>query len=62
MTTQLLTIGPDAQASRSVIRVQKAKVKNQQSTYEFTEQRIDDAPARTFTLTCHELIHPHLLN
>ncbi|MCR5888365.1 hypothetical protein LRS06_11435 [Hymenobacter sp. J193] len=63
MTTQLAPIvGPDAPATPSVIRIQKAKVKNQQLVCEFTEQRTDEAPPRAFTLTAHELVHPDLLH
>lgn len=63
MPTQLAPIvGPDTPATPSIIRIQKAKIKNQQLTCEFTEQRTDDAPARAFTLTAQELVHPDLLH
>ncbi|SHK70770.1 hypothetical protein [Hymenobacter psychrotolerans] len=63
MTTQLHAIvGPAAPATRSIIRVQKAKVKNQHLTCEFTEQRADDAPPRAFCLTAQEQVHPDLLH
>lgn len=63
MTTQLAPIvGPDAPATPSVIRIQKAKIKNQQLACEFTEQRTDEAPPRAFTLTAQELVHPDLLH
>ncbi|NVO29719.1 hypothetical protein [Hymenobacter lapidiphilus] len=66
MTTQLYPlVGPTdptaALASRSILRVQKARLKNQQLTCDFTEQRSDEAPLRTFTLTAQELVHPDLL-
>lgn len=63
MNTPLLPIvGPDAPAPRSIIRIQKARVKNQQLTCEFTEQRSDDAPPRAFTLAAQEQVHPDLLH
>lgn len=63
MTTQLAPIvGPDAPATPSIIRIQKAKVKNQQLTCDFTEQRTDESPPRAFTLTAQELVHPDLLH
>lgn len=63
MTTQLQAlVGPDAPATRSIIRVQKVKIKNQQLTCEFTEQRTDKAPPRGFFLICQELVHPDLLH
>ncbi|UOQ80988.1 hypothetical protein [Hymenobacter sp. 5414T-23] len=51
-------VGPEA--TTSIIRIQKAKVKEYQLTAEFTEQRDQDAPPRSFTLTSQELIHPDL--
>jgi hypothetical protein len=62
MSHLLPIVGPDAPATHSLIRVQKARIKNQQLTCEFTEQRTDDAPPRAFTLTCQELVHPDLLH
>ncbi|GGG35419.1 hypothetical protein [Hymenobacter glacieicola] len=63
MTIPLLPIvGPDAPAPRSIIRIQKARVKHQQFTCDFTEQRADDAPPRAFTLTAQEQVHPDLLH
>lgn len=60
MTTPLASIvGPDAPTTSS-IRIQKAKVKESLLTAEFTEQRDQDAPARSFTLISHELVHPDL--
>ncbi|NVO84273.1 hypothetical protein HW556_05215 [Hymenobacter sp. P5252] len=55
-------VGPAAPAGHSLIRVQKARLKNQQLQCEFTEQRTDDVPARTFALTCQETAHPDLLH
>ena len=53
---------PAAPASaHSILRVLKARVKNQQLTCDFTEQRTDEAPPRTFSLTAQELVHPDLL-
>jgi hypothetical protein len=48
--------------TRSIITIQKAKVKDQHLTCEFTEQRTDDAPPRAFALTCAEQVHPDLLH
>jgi hypothetical protein len=62
MSQLLPIVGPDTPATHSLIRVQKTRVKNQQLTCEFTEQRSDDAPPRAFTLTCQELVHPDLLH
>ncbi|QIX62718.1 hypothetical protein HER32_16680 [Hymenobacter sp. BT18] len=55
-------VGPDATSARSLIRVHKARVRYQQLTCEFTEQRADDTPPRAFSLTCQELVHPDLLH
>ncbi|WP_019949032.1 hypothetical protein [Hymenobacter aerophilus] len=57
-------VGPaaDEPAPRSILRIQKARVKHQQLQCEFTEQRTDQAPPRTFALTCQELVHPDLLH
>ncbi|SDY67993.1 hypothetical protein [Hymenobacter psychrophilus] len=56
-------VGPAAYepAPRSILRIQKARVKHQQLQCEFTEQRTDQAPTRIFALTCQELVHPDLL-
>lgn len=48
--------------ARSIITIQKVKVKDQRLTCEFTEQRTDDAPPRAFALTCTEQVHPDLLH
>ncbi|AII53810.1 hypothetical protein [Hymenobacter sp. APR13] len=59
MNQQLAPIvGPEA--VMSLIRIQKAKIKDYQLLCEFTEQRDPEAPARAFTLTSPELIHPDL--
>ena len=65
--SQLLPIvgpaGPDAgsqEAMPSIITIQKVKLKDQQLTCEFTEQRTQDAPPRAFALTCAEQVHPDL--
>ena len=55
--------GTDAgsqEAMPSIITIQKVKVKDQQLTCEFTEQRTQDAPPRAFALTCAEQVHPDL--
>ncbi|MBD2716704.1 hypothetical protein KBK19_16790 [Microvirga sp. STR05] len=52
------TVGPAA--VMSIIRIQKARIKDCQLLAEFTEQRDQDAPPRSFTLTSPELIHPDL--
>ena len=49
-----------AAATRSIIAIQKVRLKDQHLTCEFTEQRTDDAPPRTFALTCAEHVHPDL--
>ena len=52
---------PDSpEATTSIITIQKARVKDQHLTCEFTEQRTQDAPPRAFALTCTEQIHPDL--
>ena len=52
---------PDApEAALSIITIQKAKLKDQHLTAEFTEQRTQDAPPRAFALTCAEQVHPNL--
>ena len=59
MTAQLAPIvGPEA--AQSIIRIQKAKIKDYQLLAEFTEQRDQEAPPRSFALTSLELIHPDL--
>jgi hypothetical protein len=53
--------GPDtSEAVKSIITIQKAKLKDQHLTCEFTEQRTHDAPPRSFALTCAEHVHPDL--
>ena len=47
-------------ATPSIITIQKVKLKDQQLTCEFTEQRTQDAPHRAFALTCAEQVHPDL--
>ena len=47
-------------ATPSIITIQKVKLKDQQLTCEFTEQRTQDAPPRAFALTCAEQVHPDL--
>ena len=51
----------DPHAAASIITVQKVKLKDQHLTCEFTEQRHEEAPPRTFALTCQEQVHPDLL-
>ena len=52
---------PDSpEATTSIITIQKAKLKDQHLTCEFTEQRTHDAPPRAFALTCAEQVHPDL--
>ena len=52
---------PDCrEATLSIITIQKAKLKDQHLTCEFTEQRTQDAPPRAFALTCAEQVHPDL--
>ncbi|WP_426061500.1 hypothetical protein [Hymenobacter sp. B1770] len=66
MSQLLSLVGPaaaepnPAAATRSIITIQKVKLKDQHLTCEFTEQRADDAPPRSFALTCAELVHPDL--
>ncbi len=52
--------GQASEASVSIITIQKAKLKDQHLTCEFTEQRTHDAPPRAFALTCAEQVHPDL--
>ena len=54
-------LGSDSVAAASTITVQKVKLKDQHLTCEFTEQRHEEAPPRTFALTCQEQVHPDLL-
>lgn len=64
MSQLLPLVGPtrpdDYEATASLITIQKARVKDQHLTCEFTEQRTPDAPPRAFALTCFEQIHPDL--
>ena len=56
-------VGPGSgapEATASIISTQKVRLKDQQLTCEFTEQRIQDAPPRAFALTCAEQVHPDL--
>ena len=52
--------GSHPEATPSIIAIQKVKLKDQQLTCEFTEQRTQDAPPRAFALTCTEQVHPVL--
>ena len=54
-------LGSDSVAAASTITVQKVKLKGQHLTCEFTEQRHEETPPRTFALTCQEQVHPDLL-
>lgn len=61
MSQLLPIVGPDSpEATTSIITIQKAKLKDQHLTCEFTEQRTHDAPPRAFALTCAEQVHPDL--
>ena len=66
MSQLLPLVGPagsdpnSPEVTTSIITIQKAKLKDQHLTCEFTEQRTDDAPPRTFALTCAEHVHPDL--
>lgn len=61
MSQLLPIVGPDSpEATTSIITIQKAKLKDQHLTCEFTEQRSEDAPARAFSLSCYEQVHPDL--
>jgi hypothetical protein len=53
-------VGQADEATASIITIQKAKLKDQHLTCEFTEQRTHDAPPRAFALTCAEQVHPDL--
>jgi len=58
---QLLPIvGPDNPETHSILTIQRAKLKDQRLTCEFTEQRSEEAPPRGFALTCAEQAHPDL--
>ena len=52
--------GSHPEAMPSIITIQKVKLKDQQLTCEFTEQRTQDALPRAFALTCVEQVHPDL--
>ena len=52
--------GPGPEPTLSIIIIQKVKLKDQQLTCEFTEQRTQNAPPRAFALTCAEQVHPDL--
>ena len=66
MSQLLPLVGPagsdlnSPEATTSIITIQKARLKDQHLTCEFTEQRTDDAPPRAFALTCAEQVHPDL--
>jgi hypothetical protein len=61
MPTSLLpVVGPDSPETHSILTIQKAKLKDQHLTSEFTEQRDEESPARAFTVTCQEQVHPDL--
>ncbi|GAA4388962.1 hypothetical protein [Hymenobacter koreensis] len=60
MSQLLPIVGPDNPEVHSIIKVQKAKLKDQHLSCEFTEQRSEDAPPRSFALTCAEQVHPDL--
>ena len=68
MSQLLPTVGPagsqpdSPEATASIITIQKAKLKDQHLTCEFTEQRTQDAPPRAFALTCAEQVHPDLMH
>ena len=68
MSQPLSIVGPTGaepnslQAPKSIITVQKVKVKDLHLTCEFTEQRHEDAPARAFAITCQEQVHADLLH
>ena len=66
MSQLLPLVGPagsdpnSPEATTSIITIQKAKLKDQHLTCEFTEQRTHDALPRAFALTCAEQVHPDL--
>ena len=61
MSQLLPVVGPNSpEATTSIITIQKAKLKDQHLTCEFTEQRTEGAPARAFALTCQEQVHADL--
>ena len=53
---------PDSPETRSILAVQKARLKDQHLTCEFTEQRSEDASPRSFSLICQAQVHPDLLH
>ena len=62
MSQLLPIVGPDNPETHSILTIQRAKLKDQHLTCEFTEQRSEDAPLRSFALTCTEQVHPDLLH
>ena len=64
MSQLLPIVGPVSptgpEATPSIITIQKVKLKDQQLTCEFTEQRTQEAPPRAFALSCAEQVHPDL--
>ena len=60
MSQLLPIVGPDNPEVHSVLTIQKAKLKDQHLTCEFTEQRDEESPARAFAVTCQEQVHPDL--
>jgi hypothetical protein len=61
MPTSLLpVVGPDSPETHSILTIQRAKLKDQHLTSEFTEQRDEESPARAFAVTCQEQVHPDL--
>ncbi len=55
MSAPLLpVVGPDSPETHSILTIQKAKLKDQYLTCEFTEQRDEESPARAFAVTCQE--------
>ena len=62
MPQLLPVVGPDSPTTHSLLAVQKVRLKDQHLTCEFTEQRTEDAPPRSFVLICQEQVHPDLLH
>jgi hypothetical protein len=64
MSQRLPLVGPtrpdDHEITPSIITIHKVKLKDQHLMCEFTEQRTQDTPPRSFALTCVEQIHPDL--
>ncbi|MDJ0364829.1 hypothetical protein QMK33_06665 [Hymenobacter sp. H14-R3] len=60
MSSLLPIVGPDNPEVHSILTIQKAKLKDQHLTCEFTEQRSEEVPPRSFALTCAEQVHPDL--